>query len=245
MNKRKRNEKVMSMNSFVYAFVLMFLFSSCGPKIGDKLTARDSGNDKFYQTWDGKIHPVKSITTNYMSKYIETDMNTVSDKQLNALGLNRYMKFDDEAVNYDNIKAYQDGKGYYVNRWGNVPTISDVTTLKKIRAYQTASPMFFAERLIRGKINIYFAVTYRDQQTGSRSDYFFQKGNEDAVVPLRSFTLKEAVTDCKECKTLLDDAVAVYDDLPKWRRKASDSYIASEKKLVNSLLAVINEYNKH
>lgn len=212
------------MKNIIQVFIVAMLLSSCGPKIGDKLTARDNEPSKFYQTWDGKIHQVNSVKPSSMYKWI---------------------MFDEDKVDYDDIKAYQDGKGYYVSRWGNVSKNPDAVSVKKIRGYQSMSPMFFAERLIKGKLNLYFAVTYRDPQTGSRSDYFFQKGNEDAVTPLRPFTLKDAAGDCKECKALLDDAVAVYDDLPKWRQKASDAYIASEKKLVNSLVAVINEYNKH
>lgn len=201
------------------------LLSSCGPKIGDKLTARDNELNKFYQTWDGKIHQVNSVRPSSMYRWI---------------------MFDDDKVNYDDIKSYQDNKGYYVNRWGIIPENAEKTdAVKKIRGYQSMSPMFFAERLIKGKLNVYFAITYRDPQTGSRGDYFFQKGSENAITPLRTFTLKSVVADCKDCKTLFDDAVAIYDDLPKWRKNASDGYIASEKKLVSSLIGIINEYNKH
>ena len=84
------------------------------------------------------------------------------------------------------------------------------------------------------------------KQAGERwCDYFFQKSDDGSVTPLRTFTLKDAVADCMQCKTLLENAVTIYEDLPKWRKNFADGYIASEKKLVNSLIGVINEYNKH
>ncbi len=209
---------------FVFLLILGVSLHSCGPKIGNKLSAKESESAKFYQTWDGKIHQSNSVKT----------------------GMYKWIFFDDQKVLYDDIKAYQDNKGYYINRWGPVSEITEKTAaIKKVRAAQSMSPMFFAERLVKGKINIYFAITYWDKEAGSRGDYFFQKNNADAVFPLRTFTLKDAIGDCTNCKSLLEDAISTYENLPKWRRRAADAYIASEKKLVNSLVAVISEYNTH
>jgi hypothetical protein len=198
----------MMMQKIMYYIVFILLLSSCGSKIGSVTKAKDSRLEKFYETYDGKIHNV----------------NTLSKNQYFASYGHRYMVFDGKKVHKDSVRAFQSKKGYFIN------------------AHYAADP---AVRIIKGKLNVFSYSVYVRDYKGYRHDYLIKKDNVDSIFQLRGSVLNGFITDCKTCKTLLKYAIDEYESLPKWRQKAANRYIGSEKKLVKLLVDVVNEYNSH
>lgn len=184
----------------------------------DALSAKDDKYSMFYQTWDSVIHEVSSLKKN---------------KYFSPFG-GDYMVIDGEKISKLDIKAFQNEKAYYANTFGK--------TDKKIHGI---SASIFAERLIKGKINMYYNIAAVTTQGGSRGDYYFQVGDNEGLMPLRSYQLKTYVADCKQCKVLMNEAEAEYNSLSSSRQMSADNYLSSEKKLVKALIAVINQYNSH
>ena len=184
----------------------------------DALSARDTKHDLFYQTWDSVIHEVSSLKKN---------------KYFSPFG-GDYMIIDGQKISKLDIRAFQNEKAYYANTFGK--------TEKKFHGISAA---IFAERQIKGKINIYYNISAVTVEGGSRGDYYFQVGDNEGLMPLRSYQLKTYVADCKRCKVSMNEAEAEYNSLSKSRQMSADNYLSSEKKLVKALIAVIIEYNSH
>lgn len=198
----------------VFIFLMTAAICSCSPKIGDALASREEKYDAFYETWEGKIHEVSSVSKNqYFTPWGGDNM-----------------VLDGEKINKTQIKAFQNKKGYYFNTFG--PSNKEMNNI---------SQSIFAERIIKGRLNLYYNT--ESSSEGTKVDYFFQKKGDGTLTRLRTYELKKIIMDCKQCKSLIEDAESEYENLPSWRKKSADRYMGTEKKLTKLLVDVISAYN--
>ncbi len=213
----------MKNNKLLIFALLIVLYSCSSTKIftGNTIDAKDAKYDLFYETFDGVIHPVNS---GLKTKYFVPEYKN-------------YLRFGDEKVEQKNVKAFQLGKSYNINlSQGN---------------YKRYGGFFerdlFVTRIVKGKINIFTGSgrVNGGNQTYTKIDYYIQKGDSGLIRGLRTFTLKEMISDCKICVKNLTEAEDIYDDLSKPRKvwSAENHYIGQEPKLVNALVEVILDYN--
>jgi hypothetical protein len=198
----------------VFIFLFMGAICSCSPKIGNALASREDKYEAFYETWDGKIYEVNSVSKNqYFTPWGGDNM-----------------VLDGEKINKAQIKAFQNKKGYYFNTFG--PSNKEMNNI---------SQSIFAERIIKGKLNLYYNI--EPSSEGTKVDYFFQKKDDGTLTRLRTYELKKVIKDNKQCKSLMEDAESEYENLPTWRKKSANRYMGTEKKLTKLLVDVIIEYN--